>query len=76
MQVPEGAKVIECLGNYPHLFVRIQVKNDADKSNIPLIQQKIILTAASSKTLSIENPVKFTLETHDVYPQNKKSLPL
>ena len=34
------------------------------------IQQKIKLTAVSSKTLIIENPVKFTLRTQDVYPQN------
>jgi hypothetical protein len=55
-----------------HLFVRVQVYTDEDKPNIPPIQQKIILTAVSSKTLTFENPVKFTLETHDVYPQNKK----
>jgi hypothetical protein len=74
MEVPEGAKVIECPGDYPHLFVRVQIKNDADKPNIPPIQQKIKLTAVGSKTLTIENPIKFTLETHDVYPQNKKYL--
>lgn len=74
MKVPEGAKVIESRGDYPHLFVRIQVKNKADLSNIPPIQQKIKLTAASSKTLTIENPVKFTLQTQDVYPQNKDIL--
>ena len=75
MKVPGGAKVIESPGDYPHLFVRVQVKNDADKANIPPIQQKIKLTAHSSnKTLTIENPVKFTLETHDVYPQNKETL--
>jgi len=72
MEVPEGAKVIECPGDYPHLFVRVQIKNDADKPNIPPIQQKIKLTAVSSKMLTIENPINFTLETHDAYPQNKK----
>ena len=72
MEVPEGAKVIECPGDYPHLFVRVQIKNDVDKPNIPPIQQRIKLTAVGSKTLTIENPIKFTLETHDVYPQNKK----
>ncbi|MCP4256772.1 MAG: DUF1254 domain-containing protein [Planctomycetes bacterium] len=74
MKVPEGATVIECRGDYPHLFVRVQVYTDADRVNIPPIQQKVKLTAVSSKTLTIENPVKFTLETHDVYPQNKKIL--
>lgn len=73
MKVPEGAKVIESHSDYPHLFVRIQVKNDADKSNIPPIQQKINITGASN-TLTIDNPVKFTHETHDVYPQNKEVL--
>lgn len=73
MSGPKGAKVIECPGDYPHLFIRIQVKNEADKPNIPRIQQKIKL-AGVSKPLTIENPIKFTLETHDVYPQNKKML--
>ncbi len=74
MEVPEGAKVIESPGDYPHLFIRVQVKNDADKPNIPPIQQKIKLTAVSSKMLAIENPVKFTINTHDVYPQNREIL--
>ncbi len=73
MAVPEGAKVVECRGDYPHLFVRVQVKNDADKPNIPPIQQNIKLTGVS-KQLTIGNPIKFTLETHDVYPQNKEIL--
>ena len=73
MAVPEGLKVIECPSDYPHLFVRVQIKNDADKPNIPTIQQKIKL-AGVSKELTIEDPIKFTLETHDVYPQNKEIL--
>lgn len=72
--VPEGATTIECPGDYPHLFLRIQVKNDADKPNIPPIQQEIKLTAAASNPLTIASPVEFTLETHDVYPQNKGTL--
>jgi hypothetical protein len=75
MATPEGATVIECPGDYPHLFVRVQVKNAADMQNIPPIQQGIKLTAASSNTaLTIENPVQFTLDTHDVYPQNLEYL--
>lgn len=73
MSGPKGAKVIECPGDYPHLFIRVQVKNEADKPNIPPIQQKIKL-AGVNKQLTIENPIKFTIETHDVYPQNKKVL--
>jgi hypothetical protein len=33
MERPEGATVIECPGDYPHLFVRVQVKNAADMPN-------------------------------------------
>jgi hypothetical protein len=74
MHVPEGSTVIESPGDYPHLFIRAQVKNPEDIANVISIQQKIKLTAASSKTLTIENPVKFTLQTQDVYPQNKAIL--
>jgi hypothetical protein len=75
METPEGATVIECPGDYPHLFVRVQVKNAADMPNIPPIQQSIKLAAASSNTeLTIENPVQFTIDTHDVYPQNLEYL--
>jgi hypothetical protein len=73
IKVPKDAKVVECRGNYPHLFVRIQVYDDADKPNIKPIQDGIKL-AGVSKDLKIENPIKFTLETHDVYPQNKEIL--
>jgi hypothetical protein len=73
MEVPKGAKVIESPGDYPHLFIRTQVKNDADRTNVFPIQQKIKLTGVS-KELTIENPIKFTIATHDVYPQNKEIL--
>lgn len=72
MKVPEGAKVIECRGLYPHLFIRVQVKTNADIANVIPIQEKIKLTAPTSKELVIEDPVKFTIDTHDIYPQNKK----
>jgi hypothetical protein len=71
MEVPEGAKVIESPGDYPHLFIRAQVKTPDDLANVIPIQQKIKLVGVS-KELVIENPVKFTIETHDVYPQNKE----
>ncbi len=74
MEVPDGSTVIESPGDYPHLFIRAQVKTTEDIANVIPIQQKIKLTAASSKTLTIENPVKFTLKTQDVYPQNKEAL--
>jgi len=74
IEVPDGAKVIESRSDYPHLFVRIQVYDDADRANIPPIQAKIKLTGKTKPPLSTDDPVKFTLEHHDVYPQNKKSL--
>jgi len=73
MKVPEDATVIESRGDYPHLFIRAQVFDDADRANIPPIQEKIKLVG-ESKALIIDDPVKFTLETHAVYPQNKKTL--
>ena len=75
MTVPEGATVIESPGDYPHLFVRVQVFDEADLRNIPPIQERINLTAVSSNPqLTIENPIQFTLDTHDVYPQNLEAL--
>ena len=74
MEVPEGSTVIESPGDYPHLFIRIQVKTAEDLKNAWAIQEKIKLTSVSSKELIIENPIKHTLETQDVYPQNKAIL--
>ena len=74
MKVPEGAKVIESRSDYPHLFVRIQVYDDADRVNIPPIQTKIKLIGESNAPLSTDDPVKFSLANHDVYPQNKALL--
>jgi hypothetical protein len=73
MEVPEGVKVIESPGDYPHLFIRAQVKTQDDIANVIPIQQKIKL-AGVSKELAIVNPVKFTINTHDVYPQNREFL--
>lgn len=74
MEVPKGAKVIESRSDYPHMFVRAQVYNDADRANIPLIQSQIKLTGKSNPPLSSDDPIKFALENHDVYPQNKELL--
>lgn len=75
MEVPDGATVIESPGDYPHLLIRVQVKNAADMVNVSPIQQGIKITAAGSKpALTIENPIQFTLDTHDVYPQNLEDL--
>ncbi len=76
-QVPsgaEGAKIIESRSDYPHLFIRIQVYDDADRANIPPIQEKIKITGQSKPPLSTDDPVAFAIEHHDVYPQNKAIL--
>ncbi len=66
---PEGAKVITSPGDYPHLFIRVQIKTPEDRVNTLAIQEKITLTG-TSKELTIENPISFTIKTHDIYPQN------
>lgn len=70
MEVPEEATVIECPEDYPHLFIRIQVKTAEDMVNTLAIQETITLTG-ESKPLKIDNYISFTLETHDVYPENQ-----
>ena len=74
MDVPKGATAIESPGDYPHLFIRVQVKTQEDLPNAWAIQEKIKLTSGSSKELIIENPIKHTLETQDVYPENRALL--
>jgi hypothetical protein len=73
MKVPANAKVIECIGDYPHLFVRVQVYNKADLPNAYAIQDKIKMNGVS-KTLEFDNPIQFVLDNSDVYPQNKAVL--
>ncbi|MQY57325.1 DUF1254 domain-containing protein, partial [bacterium] len=70
MELLEGAKVIECPEDYPHLFIRIQLKTDEDKPNVYAIQDQIKLTGVS-KPLKIDNYIEFTLATHDVYEENE-----
>jgi len=70
MEVPEGATVIECPGDYPHLFIRVQMKNAVDMVNSLARQETFILTG-ESKPLTIDNYIEFTINTHDIYPENK-----
>ena len=70
MDVDEGATVIECPEDYPHLFIRIQVKNSEDMPNT-LSAQETITLVGGSKPLEIDNYIDFTLKTHDVYPENE-----
>ena len=73
MEVPDsaaGATVIKSPGDYPHAFFRIQLKNEADTPNCIDVQKKIKITGVS-KQLEFDNPIRFTIDTHDIYPQNK-----
>jgi hypothetical protein len=70
MQVPSDATVIECPGDYPHLFVRVQLKSDEDKPGALAIQDQISLDGLN-KDLEFGNPIQFVLDTHDIYPQNE-----
>jgi hypothetical protein len=73
METQEGATVIECNGNYPHLFIRNQVFSNDDLANVHAIQDKITIDGVS-KSLEFDNPIEFTLANRDVYPQNKAML--
>jgi hypothetical protein len=73
MEVPKSAAdatVIESPGDYPHAFFRIQLKNEADTPNCVAVQKKIKITGVSKK-LEFDNPIRFTIDTHDIYPQNE-----
>ena len=70
MKIEEGAKVIESPGDYPHLFIRVQVKTPEDLVNTLAIQEQITLTG-ESKPLEIDNYIEFTINTHDIYKENE-----
>jgi hypothetical protein len=69
-EVPQDATLIVSPGDYPHLFIRVQIKTPEDRDNALAVQSQIKLTG-ESKTLVIEDPIAFTLKTHDIYPQNE-----
>jgi hypothetical protein len=69
MAVEPGAKIIESPGDYPHLFIRVQVKTPEDLVNTLAIQEQITLSG-ESKALAIENYIVFTINTHDIYVEN------
>ena len=70
MEVEKGATVIECPEDYPHLFIRVQVKNAEDMVNTLAIQETFKLTG-ESKPLVIDNYIEFTINTHDIYKENE-----
>ncbi len=74
LEAPQGATVIESPGDYPHIFIRIQLFTSDDAENVWDIQDRIRIIAVGGKELVIENPIEHTLKTHDVYPQNRALL--
>jgi hypothetical protein len=68
-ELPEGVTAIDSPGDYPHLFIRTQVKTPEDLPNTLAIQEQIELEGMR-KPLNFDNAVAFTLKTHDIYPQN------
>lgn len=68
--LPKGAKVLTSRGDYPHLFIRTQVKTPEDLPNTMAIQKQIKLTGQAGK-LAFDNAIQFTLDTHDIYPENQ-----
>lgn len=67
----DGEVVIESRGDHPHVFLRTQVFNEETISETHAIQDKVILNAKKTgKHLTFSDPIKFTLETSDVYPEN------
>ena len=69
IKVPEGETIIECPGDFPHLFIRIQVKTAEDMVNTLAIQEMITLTG-ESKPFEVDNYVEHVILTHDIYPEN------
>ncbi len=71
MEVPQGSKKILCPGDYPHLFIRIQVKTPEDINNTLAAQEKIILTGNRKEFIVPESEyIKNVIETHDIYILN------
>ncbi len=68
--VPAGATVIESPGDYPHLFIRAQLFTTEDTPNCTAIQEQITLEGVS-KPLEFDNAIQFTIDTHDIYPENE-----
>lgn len=68
-KVPKG-KRISTRSSYPHLFVRTQVKTEDDLPSTLAIQEKVKLAGKVGK-LDYENAIQFTIDTHDIYEENK-----
>lgn len=67
-KVPEGT-VLMSRGDYPHIFIRTQVKTIEDLPNTMAIQDQITLVG-QSKALNFDDAIQFTIDTHDIYTEN------
>jgi len=68
-KLPQG-KVIKTRSDFPHLFVRTQIKTPSDRANSLEIQKKVTLKGKTGQ-VDFNNAIKFTFATHDIYPQNE-----
>ncbi|WP_019613396.1 DUF1214 domain-containing protein [Psychromonas ossibalaenae] len=61
--------------DYPHLFIRTQVYNQADIANVLPIQDATQFTRNPvSNILEFDNAIAWVSTTHDVYPENKTTV--
>ncbi|WP_167684720.1 DUF1254 domain-containing protein [Parasedimentitalea denitrificans] len=68
-EIPDGQK-INNRSLYPHVFIRTQVKTPDDLPNTLAIQDQISIEGEVG-TLGFEDPIAFTLDTHNVYGGNQ-----
>ncbi|USD43247.1 DUF1254 domain-containing protein [Vibrio sp. SCSIO 43135] len=67
----DGVTVIESRGDHPHVFLRTQVFTEETIADTHAIQDKVSLSAPTTGgKLDFTDPVAFTLNTSDVYPDN------
>ncbi|WP_028862829.1 DUF1254 domain-containing protein [Psychromonas aquimarina] len=71
VEIPAGAAVLKSNGDYPHLFIRTQVKTNDDYANAHAVQNQVKLTGqAGELNVEPDNYIQFTLDHHNVHPQN------
>ncbi|MDK9736904.1 DUF1254 domain-containing protein [Vibrio sp. D404a] len=63
--------VVESRGNHPHVFLRTQVFEADTISESHAIQDQVAIQAVTTGGgLDFSDPIKFTLDTSSVYPEN------
>lgn len=64
-----GDQIISSRSLYPHVFIRTQVKTPDDLKSAHEIQEGISISGVIG-ALDFENPIEWTLSTHEIYKQN------